>query len=58
MAKRLSMAQLAQEVRDAEAIVTIALPLSTQQEMRIEAFKLILRELLDNEYDRDLSARG
>jgi hypothetical protein len=63
MAKRLSMTELTQTVRDAETITVAAFPVGPtglpQDQARLErqtiAFKVILGELLDNEYLRDMS---
>jgi hypothetical protein len=65
MAKPLKMTELAQAVRDAETIITTAIPIgptapvdAPQAQARLErrniAFRLVLAELLAYKYTRDL----
>jgi hypothetical protein len=68
MAKKLSMKEIQAAVEDAEEIIIRALripavtPAGSASQMITDrhriAFEIVLHELLDNEYDRDLDARG
>jgi hypothetical protein len=55
MAKPVSMAGVAQVVADAHEVVVSGLPGNVDTAVRAAVYAVVVRELLDNEYARDLT---
>lgn len=53
-AKRVKMSETAQAVADARDVLARGLGYGTAPEVEAAVFALVLREFLDNEYDRDM----